>query len=87
MTSLSEQLVFEVDEGFVPCASKALARLAYLYPDTPMKLRDGAVYASCGDDDLPGLRKEVAYAFYRERIALETRDLRQTLFDAVFHTR
>ena len=81
--SVVEQEIFEVGESLSPYVDLALARLTYLHPDIRFSYRANRMLAEIAPDQVAPLRREAAYALYREKIAAETHDIRRALFASI----
>lgn len=79
----TEHQLLKIDDEFMSVAKVALVRLAYLYPNAALEIRGEYVVGSCPADNVSTLRKEIAYAFYRERIASQNARLRETLLSRI----
>jgi hypothetical protein len=75
---------FLVPSPFQPHAAAALVRLQYLFPAVSFVLDDGGFAVEPTDDvSVADLRREIAYALYREKIYVDTLPMREALLRAV----
>lgn len=64
-------------------APEAVVRLAYLYPKLQFTLTADEIEISGPVDDEAVVRRDVAYALYRQRIFQRSLPLRQALLDTL----
>jgi hypothetical protein len=75
---------FLIPSLFQPHAAAALVRLQYLYPAVSFALNDAGFAVEPVDDvSLADLRRDIAYALYREKIFADTLPMREALLRAV----
>ncbi len=65
------------DETLMP----AVVRLSYLYPEYTFKLKDKKISVDLKIADENNIRKEINFAVYREKIYLESLDIRKKIFN------
>ncbi len=75
------QTEFEIPKAFLDFTDSAIVRMGYLYPHANISLNDTAVTISSeNDNNQDDLRREFLHLLYREKIYLETLDIRKELF-------
>jgi hypothetical protein len=85
LSDIVDRLVVEIGPKLLPHADAAIVRLSYLYPDVQFSLvADTIEVFGVKPSDQAALKKEVAYAVYRERIYRETLDIRKSLAKGLF---
>jgi hypothetical protein len=84
MTNEIKRQLFKIEKEFESFTPLALTRLSYLFPEASLESRNGYVVGICSESADAALKKEIAYAFYRERIATQNIRLREILFTRAF---
>lgn len=79
---LDNQVKIPPDPSFHAAAEEAIGRLRYLYPKVTFELHADHIAFQDQDDD-GALRRDVAYAVYRAKIASDGRPFRELLHRAV----
>jgi hypothetical protein len=74
----------DLPDGLAPFAELAAVRLSYLFKEVNFSAESNAIVAMFPDTlDRGKLRREIAYAAYREKIFADTLPMRTAFFDAV----
>ncbi len=72
---------FEIPEAFLDFTDSAVVRMGYLFPFAKISLDGTAVrISSKNDNDQGDLKREFLHLLYREKVYLETLDIRKELF-------
>jgi hypothetical protein len=68
-----------------PFLNSAIARIGYLFPEIRINVREGYLDIALPEHiEFEGLKKQLLYTIYREKIREEGKDSRQALHLAVF---
>lgn len=81
--SKDEATVVEFPTAFRGAIDAAIVRLSYRYPSWSLEAVGDGIAVIAPDTSGELIRREVAYAVYRERIFTETLQMRRDLLDAV----
>lgn len=69
---------------FAPFVSSVIERLRFLHPNYSFAVDGAAITVTGGsDEDQAGLRKEVAFQLYREKIYQEGLPMRTAMYEAL----
>ena len=82
ITLIMSQTSIKIPIIFHPYVESALLRFSSLYPEANISQKADEILLTCPDQSTPELRQELLHLLYREKIYIETMDLRRNLFSA-----
>lgn len=78
-----KDILINVPEKFGKFIDAALMRFGYLYPDVPIKLKDGEIFITSNEIEFFKLKQEILHLIYKEKIYEETLEIRKSIYKSI----
>lgn len=76
---------FDIPRNMMQYADTTIARLSFLWPDVAFELLGTNIIASAAvEQNMTNLKRDLRYGLYREKIQSEHKELKESLYRAVF---